>query len=112
MVRVNHSGLRDWLGQRITAIILGLYVIFIFAFFLKNQPLYFAQWQALFQNSIMKIATLIVLISILWHAWIGLWVISTDYIKSITLRLFLQVAILILLLGYVAWGIEILWVRG
>jgi len=37
-----------------------------------------------------KIFTILTLISILVHAWIGLWQVLTDYVKSIALRLSLQ----------------------
>ena len=50
VVKSSHTGLRDWLVQRITAIIIGIYALFLLSFILINQPLYFAQWQSLFQS--------------------------------------------------------------
>lgn len=108
VVKASHSGLRDWLVQRISAVIIGLYVIFIAVYLFLNQPVYFAQWHKLFDNIIVKIATLITLVAIVWHAWIGLWTVLTDYIKYLGLRLVLQSLVIILLLGYVIWGVEIL----
>lgn len=108
VLKPSTNGLRDWLAQRITSVIIGLYAILLIAYFLNNHPLYFAQWQRLFQNTGVKIATVIILIAILWHAWIGLWTVLTDYVKNAALRLILQVAVMILLLAYVIWGIEIL----
>ena len=104
----SHSGLRDWLIQRVSAVVIGLYLIFMLLFFFENQPVYFAQWHALFNNALVKIATLVALIAVLWHAWIGLWTVLTDYIKQVGLRLTLQSLVIILLLSYFLWGIEIL----
>lgn len=108
VVKASHSGLRDWLIQRISAVVIGLYLLFIVVYFLNNQPVYFAQWHHLFHNILMKTVTLVVLIAVLWHAWIGLWTVLTDYIKNAGLRLALQSLLIILLVGYLVWGIEIL----
>lgn len=108
VLKASRSGLRDWLVQRISAVVIGAYLIFIVAYLLGNQPLYFAEWQTLFASAWLKVATLIVLIAILWHTWIGLWTVLTDYVKNTGMRLALQSAVVILLLSYVLWGLEIL----
>lgn len=58
----------------------------------------------------MKIVTFIVLLSILWHAWIGLWTVFTDYVKNRPIRLILEILVSLLLIVYLAWVAEILWV--
>lgn len=103
------KGLRDWLQQRVTAVILGLYTIFIVAFIVSHSQMGFFEWQDLFNNNWMRIASLLALASIILHAWIGLWTVSTDYLKPIWLRLVFQVTIALVLLGLLFWGIEILW---
>lgn len=108
VVKSSHSGLRDWLVQRISAVVIGLYTIFMALYLVDNQPIYFAQWHHLFNNVLVKIATLVTLLAILWHAWIGLWTVLTDYVKHSGTRLILQSLVIILLLGYVLWGVEIL----
>jgi succinate dehydrogenase / fumarate reductase, membrane anchor subunit len=108
VLKVSHSGLRDWLIQRISAVVIGLYLIFIAAYLLSNQPWYFAQWHGLFSRVLVKVATLVTLVAILWHAWIGLWTVLTDYVKHTSLRLILQSILVILLLGFALWGVEIL----
>lgn len=109
-IKSSTAGLRDWLVQRITSVIIGLYAILLMVYWVDNSPLSFTRWQHLFQNLAVKIGTVIVLLAILWHAWIGLWTVLTDYIKNNTLRLILQTAVMILLVAYVIWGIMILWV--
>jgi succinate dehydrogenase / fumarate reductase membrane anchor subunit len=88
-----HYGLKDWLAQRITAIVVAVY------------PL----WQALFANAAFRVATLLFWLALLWHAWIGVRDIWMDYIKPTALRLTLEVLTVLTLVGYAGWLIEILW---
>jgi succinate dehydrogenase / fumarate reductase, membrane anchor subunit len=108
VLRASHTGFRDWLVQRISAVVIGLYLLLILFYLLENQPLYFAQWRHFFDGALVKIATLVTLVAVLWHAWIGLWTVITDYIKKPGLRLALLSLVIILLLAYVFWGVEIL----
>lgn len=105
----NKRGLLDWAAQRITSLIIGFYAVFLLVYVINNHPMYFAQWQNLFGNTAMKIATVITIASILWHAWIGLWTVFTDYIHSKTVRIIAELIVLLLLVGYLVWLIEILW---
>ena len=105
----NHTGLREWLAQRVTAILIGVYVLILLGYFLRYQPMYFAQWHSLFTNLWMKMATFVTALCILWHAWIGLWTVFTDYVNNTALRMVLQILVIILLFAYVAWCFEIMW---
>lgn len=104
----NHRGFYDWIVQRVSAVLIGAYVIFIVAFILTHQPLIYPVWHSLFSHLLMKIATFLVVIAILWHAWIGLWTVFTDYIKCGFLRLFLEILLVLVLLSYFAWCLDAL----
>lgn len=103
------SGLRDWLMQRISAIILGVYTLFVVIYLMVHAPLQYGAWHHLFMSPWMRAFTVIALLSLLYHTWIGLWTVFTDYIKIPFLRLFLQIVVVMILLGYVVWGINIVW---
>lgn len=103
------NGLRDWLIQRVSAVVLAAYVLFLLAYFMLHPQLQFTQWQALFACGYMRIFSFLALLSLVLHAWIGIWVVFTDYIKIIGLRLMLQVLVILGLFAYLAWGISILW---
>lgn len=103
------QGLRDWLIQRLSAIFLTFYTLFIVLFISQHPTLTFEEWQGLFCHPLMQISTLLALIFILLHSWIGLWTVLTDYIKPISVRYFLQGSLIALLGGYLIWGIMILW---
>ena len=99
----NNRGFIDWIIQRVSAILIGLYTIFIVIFLLTHARMDYAVWKNLFSFTVMKVATFVVLIAILWHAWIGLWTVFTDYIKCGALRLGLEVCVIVLLAGYLGW---------
>lgn len=103
------TGLRGWLLQRFTAIFLSVYSVFLLIFLFQHPDLNYNDWRGLFSSYWMQIASLIALISMGFHAWIGLWTILTDYVKSVFWRYVLQATILIALLSYVIWGVMILW---
>lgn len=107
--QMDRTGFRDWLIQRISAVIIGLFAIFIVIYLLKYQPLYYAQWSLLFSHLWMKMITFIVVVSVLWHAWLGLWTVFTDYVKPTAVRVTLEIIILLLIGAYFVWTIEILW---
>jgi succinate dehydrogenase / fumarate reductase membrane anchor subunit len=103
-----HYGTRDWLAQRVTAVIMAVYTLLALAIMPSRASSYEA-WKALFAQGWMRIATLLFLASLAWHAWVGVRDILMDYVKHDGLRLGLQVLTLLLLAGYVSWTIEILW---
>jgi succinate dehydrogenase / fumarate reductase, membrane anchor subunit len=104
-----HYGLRDWLAQRITGAIMALYAL-VAALLLLSRPRFtYEAWQGLFAQGWMRIATLLFMASLAWHAWVGARDILMDYVKHDGLRLALQVATVLLLAGYLGWSIEILW---
>lgn len=103
------TGIQDWLVQRFTAVILAAYIIFLFVFLFNHSTIDFDIWHALFSHPLMKISTLIVLLAVAFHAWIGMWIILTDYVKYLFVRYLLQGIIMLVLFGYVVWGTLILW---
>ena len=106
---LTRNGVRDWLIQRVSAVVLAAYVLFLTVYFLLHQPLSYPQWYDLFSCRWMQVFSLLSLLSLLLHAWIGLWTILTDYIKCPCGRIFLEIVFALLLLGYFAWGVLIVW---
>ena len=103
------SGLSDWLVQRVSAVILAVYSIFMVAYLLLNPQIDFAQWQSLFNNTSMRIFSLMALLSLGAHCWIGLWSVSTDYLKPFLLRFVFQMVVGLLMFIYTIWGVQLLW---
>lgn len=109
LVSLGATGLQDWLFQRLTAVILTIYILFLTGYGVVHYPLDFFTWQSLFHNPWMRLASLISLFSVSLHAWLGLWMVVTDYIKPVGLRIAINSLLLLMILSYLIWGITILW---
>ncbi len=103
-----HYGLKDWLAQRVTAVVMLVYTI-VFLLALGRGPVTHASWNALFAQEWMRLATFLFVASVLIHAWIGVRNIWMDYIKHTGLRLVLEVATVLWLVGCAGWAMQILW---
>jgi len=102
-------GLRDWIAQRATAVIMAVYTVILLVAVVANGGSTFEAWHALFANGFMKFATFLALLSLFYHAWIGVRDIFMDYIKPTGLRLGLMVVLIAALVGYAGWAAQILW---
>jgi len=110
------SGLSDWLIQRVSAVVVLLYVLCHVAIILNRPDMDYISWRALFADTYMKIFSLITLVALCAHAWIGMWTVATDYLITRMLgaratfwRLLFLVICIAALLVYLIWGIMILW---
>ena len=104
-----HYGLRDWLSQRITATLMALYTVVLLAQLLLPGALDYYRWSAIFAAQWMKVLTFVVIVSLGWHAWVGVRDILMDYVKPVGARLALHVATLVWLVGCVGWAVQVLW---
>ena len=104
-----HYGLRDWLAQRVSAVVLIAYTVLLLIACWANPELNYGSWAGMFAAAWMKVATLLALLALIYHAWIGVRDIYMDYIKPTAVRLTLEVATIVLLLGYACWAVIILW---
>jgi succinate dehydrogenase / fumarate reductase, membrane anchor subunit len=103
-----HYGLRDWLAQRVSAVIMAAYSL-IAAFAFLREPLTYGVLRELFASGWMRVATLLFAVSLAWHAWVGVRDILMDYVKPDGLRLALQVLTLLVIAAYLGWTVQILW---
>jgi succinate dehydrogenase / fumarate reductase, membrane anchor subunit len=105
-----HYGLRDWMAQRATAIVMALYTIILLVAFLSGKNFSYEGWAGLFAHQWFKVATFVTFIALFYHAWVGMRDIWMDYCtKSVVLRLVLQVATLLWLIGGVGYAAQIIW---
>lgn len=103
------NGLRDWLVQRFSSFVIAIYFLVLLGFFLFHPKLDYTKLRHFFSTTWMQVFTLIALLSLFLHAWVGIWTVITDYIKPIVMRLIIQVLVIVTLIIYFFWGVEILW---
>lgn len=104
-----HYGLKDWIIQRATAIIMALYTVLFLAVVGAVGPDTYEAWRGIFAGGFMKFMTFLFFISLFYHAWIGVRDIWMDYAKPDGLRLILMIATAAVLVGYAGWAVQILW---
>lgn len=103
------NGLKDWLIQRVTAVYLILFIAGWIGYFIQHPHPDYERWHALFQCHWLQMASVLAVVSLVTHAWIGIWTVTTDYIKCTVLRLSVQMLVLFGLLIQVLWCIKIVW---
>jgi len=104
-----HYGLRDWLSQRVTAALMTLYTLVLIVQLIAGPKLGYVRWSSIFSQQWMRFATFVVIVALAWHAWVGVRDIWMDYIKPVWLRLSLQVATIVWLVGCTGWAVQVLW---
>ena len=104
-----HYGLSDWLVQRITAVLMAIYILFMVGYIALHPDIGYDRWTGLFSNQVMRACSLLFLLSVYYHAWVGMRDIVMDYVKSAGVRLAVYILVIIALLLYVIWAVQILW---
>lgn len=105
-----HYGVRDWLAQRFTAVVMALYTLVLLVTFLTSRDFSYEGWAGMFAQQWFKMATFVAFIALFYHAWVGVRDILMDYVtSSVVLRLALQVATIVWLVGCAGWAVQIIW---
>ena len=104
-----HYGLRGWLAQRVTAVVMALYTMLIVAVLATAPPRHYGDWKALFGQQWMKLATFLFLMSVFLHAWVGMRNILMDYVKPAGWRLTGEALVILALVAWAGWAVQILW---
>ncbi|ERL55702.1 Succinate dehydrogenase hydrophobic membrane anchor protein [Psychrobacter aquaticus CMS 56] len=113
------SGSRDWIVQRISAVVLAVYSVVLLGFFLIHGDVTYLEWSSFMTSLPMRLFSLVAVLALAGHAWVGMWTVFTDYITSgkmgesaPKLRLVLQTLMIIAILVFLFWGIMIFWGTG
>jgi len=104
-----HYGLRDWLVQRVTAAVMALYAVVVVVILLMQPSFGYDTWAGLFSGNLMRTFSMLFLLSLFYHAWVGVRDIVMDYVKLASIRLAIYVLVILALVLYVIWSMQILW---
>ena len=110
------SGLSDFVVQRVSAVIIGLYALCVMGFFVANPNVSYEALAAFFGSAPMKIFSTLAILATAAHGWIGMWTVGTDYIRAhyfgahaTTWRVIYQFGCLTILFIYVVVGLQVFW---
>lgn len=108
-----HYGLREWIAQRLTAVILAGYllllVIDLVVVVRASGYLGYDEWARVFVPVWMKVVSLIAILAMLYHAWIGMRDVWMDYVRPTGIRLGLLLVTILWLVFCAIWSAQILW---
>jgi succinate dehydrogenase / fumarate reductase membrane anchor subunit len=104
-----HYGLKDWIAQRVTAVVMALYTLILGIAILAGGAETQESWRALIGNGFFRFVTPLFVLSLIYHAWIGVRDIWMDYVKCTAVRLTLHVVTILVLVGYAVWAVQIIW---
>jgi len=104
-----HYGLRDWLAQRISAVLLLVFTLAVLVQLLAPGEIGYERWAGIFARQWMKVLSFVAIVSIALHAWVGMRDIWMDYVRPMSARLALQVLTIAWLVGCSGWAIQVLW---
>jgi succinate dehydrogenase / fumarate reductase membrane anchor subunit len=103
-----HYGLKDWLLQRITAVAMAVYTL-IMAILVPLTGGNFDAWRGLMSHGFVRFLTFLFIVSLCYHAWVGIRDIWMDYVKPTSIRLTLHALTALALFGYAGWAAQIIW---
>ena len=113
---LTRSGLSDFVVQRVSAVVIGLYALCVLGFFIVTPGVSHAQLVGYLGSTSMQLFSTLMVLSTAAHAWIGMWTVGTDYIGphyfgkyATTFRLIYQSGVLVVLFLYVAWALQLFW---
>ena len=105
-----HYGMRDWLSQRVTAVLMAIFTLLVLGqVLLSRGPIGYDKWAGIFASQWMKVLTFTVVAALLLHVWVGVRDVLMDYVKPVWARLALQIFTIVWLLGCGGWAIQVLW---
>lgn len=102
-------GLRDWMVQRATAIIMAIYTIIFAVVVAGTGGKGFDAWRAVFAGGFMKFTTFVFFVALFYHAWVGIRDVWMDYVPPVGLRFVMHILTVTLLVGYTGWAAKIIW---
>ena len=104
-----HYGLRDWMAQRATALVMALFTVALIVQVLLPGPMGYEKWAGIFSSQWMRFLTFVTIVALAYHVWVGIRDVLMDYVKPVGVKLVLQVATLVWLVGCAGWAIQVLW---
>ena len=105
-----HYGIRDWLAQRVTGVLMALFTLVVLAqLLLTRGEIGYDKWAGIFAWQPMKMLTFATVLGLVFHVWVGMREVLMDYVKPVGVRLVLQILVIVWLVGCAGWAIQVLW---
>lgn len=113
---LGRSGLKDFVLQRISAVVLGAYALCVLGFAATAPEMSHQALADYFRAPVMRLFTTLAIAALAAHGWIGMWTVGTDYIRrhyfgsghTVCLALY-QLLCLGAVFVYAVWPLSVVW---
>lgn len=102
------AGLRPWLLQRLTALYMLVFILYLLAHFLLDPPHSRAVWRGWILAPVMSIAAATFLGALFLHAWVGVRDVILDYVHPVGFRVAALAVLGSGLMAMAVWAVRIL----
>lgn len=109
----NRNGIREWVFQRISNVVIFAYGIFYILMVMSMGDVNYSQWVAMHSGTMFKVVSTIALVIAMLNSLLAGWQIGTDYTQKVPVpgfgfifhAFYTVVSIIFLLLGFkILWG--------
>ncbi|MGB5306504.1 MAG: succinate dehydrogenase, hydrophobic membrane anchor protein [Gammaproteobacteria bacterium] len=100
--------LKAWLLQRISAVYMALFIVYLVVYFMLRAPSSHSAWQGWLSHPAVSVASAGFLLALLLHVWIGMRDVVLDYVQPVAVRLLVLTLIAVVLMGCGLWGLRVL----
>ncbi len=102
-MKARSAGLSAWLVQRISAVYMLLFIVFLLVSLWLAPFSSYAEWKSWVARPAMTLALALFFVALLSHMWVGLRDVLLDYARPASLRQFLLVLVAAGLCGVAVW---------
>jgi succinate dehydrogenase / fumarate reductase membrane anchor subunit len=105
-------GLRAWLLQRISAVYLAVFLVYLVIHFIRFPSLDFEEWRGWLGGRAVGLASAGFIVALVIHAWVGMRDVLLDYLPHSGLRLAGLTLVAFMLAACGVWALSILLMTG
>lgn len=102
------QGLRPWIIQRISAVYIAIFSIYFPVVLFIKSPFTAQSWHDWVAHPLNNIALGLLLVALLWHAWIGIRDVILDYVFNLVVRIIALTLVATVVMGTGYWGFRAL----
>ena len=103
------TGLRAWMIQRLSAVFMLGFLVFLLAHFVFDPPRSYAAWRGWMLSPSVSVSATVFFAALLAHAWVGLRDVILDYVGPVAVRVFVLAVLALGLAALGAWFIGLMW---
>ncbi len=102
------TGLRAWLMQRISAVYMLFFILFLLVHFLLDPPRSYPAWHGWMRSPGVSVATVVFFAALSLHTWVGVRDVLMDYVHPPALRVCALALLGFGLIAIAAWVARLL----